>query len=85
MKMKNTALKSVAFTLCSALALTGVPSLYSQSAISANASAEDEYYLKGDVVNNDGITTLDALAVQEYEAKLRDLDQKRQYGGIRQL
>ena len=76
MKMKNTALKSVAFTLCSALALTGVPSLYSQSAISANASAEDEYYLKGDVVNNDGITTLDALAVQEYEAKLRDFNEQ---------
>lgn len=69
MKKKRMALKAVACALCAPLALIGIP--YSSSPVTA---ADDGYYLRGDVVNNDGITALDAQKIQLHLLSLETFD-----------
>ncbi|MBR6386466.1 MAG: carbohydrate-binding protein [Ruminococcus sp.] len=73
MKKKTKALKVLSLALSAALSLTSFPFV---SAVST--AAEEEYILRGDVVGNDGITGLDASAIQEYDAGTRDFDSREQ-------
>ena len=70
MKKTRKLLKCAALSLSAALALSAAPL---SSAVSY-AEAEEEYYLRGDVVDNDGVTNKDALAIQQYKLGLSELE-----------
>ena len=73
MKKKSKALKAVSLAVSAALSLSSFPFL--TPAVS-DAATEDAYFLRGDVVGNDGITGADAAAIQQYDAKVLNLDEK---------
>ena len=70
MKKHSRRLRGAACTLSAALALSAVP-----FASFTAAAADDAYYLRGDVIDNDGVTNKDALAIQKYKLNLSGLDE----------
>lgn len=68
--MNSKFLKGTAGLLCAALTAASVPGA---APVSIAASADDDYYLRGDVVDNDGVTNKDALAIQRYTLGLEQL------------
>lgn len=71
MKKHSKRLRGAACALSAALALSAVPF----SALPAVSAADDAYYLRGDVIENDGVTNKDALAIQKYKLNLSELDE----------
>ncbi|MBR4627626.1 MAG: carbohydrate-binding protein [Ruminococcus sp.] len=69
MKKYSGRLKGAACAVSAALALSALP-FVSSAAVAADA----DYFLRGDVVDNDGITNKDALAIQKYKLNLSTLD-----------
>ena len=66
MKKRPLPLRAASLALSAAVALAAAPT------IQADASVVDGYYLVGDIVgNDDGTSGLDALAIMEYDAKVR--------------
>ena len=71
LKKHSKRLRGAACALSAALALSAVPF----SALPAVSAADDAYYLRGDVIENDGVTNKDALAIQKYKLNLSELDE----------
>ncbi len=75
MKKRSKLLRSVSCLLCAALAAPSAAA----APLCAGAETNDtsaEYFVRGDVINNDGVTGLDALEVQRNEAGLVTLTDK---------
>ncbi|GEM_PF-609639 len=73
MKKKSKALKAVSLAVSAALSLSAFPFV---TPVASDAATEDAYFLRGDVVGNDGISGADAAAIQQYDAKVLNLDEK---------
>ncbi|MBR1592631.1 MAG: carbohydrate-binding protein [Ruminococcus sp.] len=73
MKKNRKAPKALSLALSAALSLSLLPFV---PVLTSDARTSDEYFLRGDVVGDDGITGVDAAAIQEYDAKARQLDDK---------
>lgn len=76
MKKRKKSLRAAALALCAAMTLSSVPAV---NIGTADAAVGDAYYLRGDVVGNDGITALDALEIQKSLLKLVELDEVQTY------
>ena len=70
MKKKSKALRGMACALCAALTLNSAPA----ASMTGLAAAQDDYYLRGDVHGNDGVTTLDAQKIQIHLLQLERLE-----------
>ena len=64
--MKKKFLKSTACALCAALSVSSFPAVQYMN----TAAADEEYFVVGDVINNDGVTNEDALAIQKHMLEL---------------
>ena len=73
MKNKKKLFRPAAAVLSAAMALTSVPAAAPGTA-HAELSTVEGYYLRGDVVKNVGVTAVDASAIQEYDARILNLD-----------
>ncbi len=74
--MKKKLLKSVACILGAAMSLSSLPAAALLNVNAAAAVEKDDYFIVGDVVNDDGVTNEDALAIQRYRVKLQSLEGK---------
>ncbi|MBQ1464123.1 MAG: hypothetical protein IIZ18_04875, partial [Ruminococcus sp.] len=73
MKNKKKLFRPAAAVLSAAMALTSVPASAPGTAHAELAPVEG-YYIRGDVLRNDGVTALDASGIQEYDAKVLNFD-----------
>ena len=69
MKRNHKAMRGTALALSAALSLSSAP------VVSSVSAADDAkiYYLRGDVIGNDGVTNLDAQTIQSYKLGLTDI------------
>ena len=69
MKLHNKLAKAASLMLSAAMALSSVPFVSAQ----AGSSAPEDYFLRGDIVGNDGVTGKDALAILQHDARVIEL------------
>ncbi|MCM1269015.1 MAG: carbohydrate-binding protein [Ruminococcus flavefaciens] len=73
--MKKKFLKSTACALCAALSVSSFPAVQYMNI----AAADEEYFVVGDVINNDGVTNEDALAIQKHLLELEFIEDEKAY------
>lgn len=66
--MNSKFMKGTVTALCAALTAASVPNA---APVSANAAEDFNYYIRGDVIGNDGVTSDDAFTIQSYVLGLK--------------